>query len=248
MCTVIVGVSQSARCPLWIAANRDEFLSRPSAAPTLSRETDLTMLAPTDLVAGGTWIGANSAGLVAAVTNRFGTLPDRTKLSRGELVRRALRHRSTESAIGEIAALPPSQYNPFHVIVASRAAALLVIHTGAALVTKSLDCGVHVITERSFGTGPAPREIWIRQQLDKLDPQARADSAHAASLLRSHHDSDPFGSVCIHAPDRGYGTRSSSTIELHSEPNIIRYGFAEGPPCETDYVMQSLPLEKTEAH
>ncbi|MFO0657021.1 MAG: NRDE family protein [Polyangia bacterium] len=54
MCTVIVGVSQSARCPLWIAANRDEFLSRPSAAPTLSRETEPTMLAPTDLVAGGT--------------------------------------------------------------------------------------------------------------------------------------------------------------------------------------------------
>src|SRR5262247_4444821 len=83
MCTLVLVVPPPGGI-LQIAANRDEFLARPAAAPMPS--VDGRWLAPRDLQAGGTWLGVNAAGLFVGVTNRTSGPRDATRRSRGLLV------------------------------------------------------------------------------------------------------------------------------------------------------------------
>ena len=55
--------------PLLIAANRDEQYDRPSAPPQLLGK-EPKFIAGRDLRAGGTWLGANEHGVIAAMLNR----------------------------------------------------------------------------------------------------------------------------------------------------------------------------------
>src|SRR5439155_546345 len=72
--------------PLVVAANRDEYLARPAAPPTLLRETPPRAFGGRDLTAGGTWLGVSEVGLVAGMLNRRSTVPpDPACRSRGQL-------------------------------------------------------------------------------------------------------------------------------------------------------------------
>ncbi len=71
MCTLLVATRRWPGTPLLIAANRDEHLQRPAAPPSSRRVGSRRIFAPTDLRAGGTWMGLNDAGLFVAITNRF---------------------------------------------------------------------------------------------------------------------------------------------------------------------------------
>ena len=105
MCTLIALHRCFADAPLVVAANRDEFLERPTEGPALrdvairSSDTARTrVVAPRDLRAGGSWLGLNAAGVFAAVTNRRCDAPDPARRSRGWLVMKALAEPSAERA------------------------------------------------------------------------------------------------------------------------------------------------------
>jgi uncharacterized protein with NRDE domain len=68
MCILFIAVNQHPDYPLIIAANRDEFHQRPTAA-SLYWDEYPEILAGKDLQAGGTWMGVNKMGRVAALTN-----------------------------------------------------------------------------------------------------------------------------------------------------------------------------------
>ncbi|MGH0029521.1 MAG: NRDE family protein, partial [Myxococcota bacterium] len=92
MCTLIVLHRCFEAAPLVVAANRDEYLDRPTEGPAL-RETargDGRVVAPRDARAGGTWLGLNENGLFAAITNRRCESPDPDRRSRGLIVMDAL--------------------------------------------------------------------------------------------------------------------------------------------------------------
>ena len=67
MCIIALSYQQHPDYPLLLAANRDEFFARPTAA--LDWWPDGQILAGTDLQAGGTWLGASRSGRMAALTN-----------------------------------------------------------------------------------------------------------------------------------------------------------------------------------
>lgn len=67
MCIVAFALNSHPRYPLILAANRDEFFSRPTA-PASFWEDAPAVLAGRDLAAGGTWLGVTGEGRVAAVT------------------------------------------------------------------------------------------------------------------------------------------------------------------------------------
>ena len=75
---------------LIVAANRDEFLERPSAPPV---ELEPGIAGGKDLQSGGTWLGINKHGLFVAVTNRHEPAPTADSTSRGLLAIEALRCR-----------------------------------------------------------------------------------------------------------------------------------------------------------
>jgi uncharacterized protein with NRDE domain len=68
MCLILVAWQVHPDYPLVVAANRDEFYQRPSAAAARWSE-DPRVLAGRDLEAGGTWLGVRDDGRFAAVTN-----------------------------------------------------------------------------------------------------------------------------------------------------------------------------------
>ena len=74
------------RDTIFLAANRDEELARPSLPPEIETIGGVRMLAPRDLRAGGTWIGANDRGVFSFITNRTDSTPaERAGRSRGRV-------------------------------------------------------------------------------------------------------------------------------------------------------------------
>ena len=68
MCLILVAWRAHPDYPLVVAANRDEFFARRTAAAAFWPDRDI--LAGRDLQAGGTWLGINpGTGRFAALTN-----------------------------------------------------------------------------------------------------------------------------------------------------------------------------------
>lgn len=88
MCFVAVALGIHAEFPLIIAANRDEYFSRP-AEPLARWSGSPTVIAGRDLTGGGTWLGLSQEGRFAALTNcRTDTVSAKPgSLSRGTIVK-----------------------------------------------------------------------------------------------------------------------------------------------------------------
>ena len=68
MCLILFANEPNSRYRLVLAANRDEFYSRPTAPATFWQEAP-DVLAGKDLRSGGSWMGVTRSGKVAAITN-----------------------------------------------------------------------------------------------------------------------------------------------------------------------------------
>lgn len=88
MCLILLAWQAHPEFPLVVAANRDEFLARPTAAAAFWIDAGPPeILAGRDLQAGGTWLGITRSGRFAALTNyRQAENRDATSPSRGTLV------------------------------------------------------------------------------------------------------------------------------------------------------------------
>ena len=86
MCILFVAVNQHKDYPLIIAANRDEFFVRDTAESHFWKKHP-NMLSGKDLQAGGSWMGVNTNGFVASLTNiRAPQKNSNEAITRGELV------------------------------------------------------------------------------------------------------------------------------------------------------------------
>ena len=131
MCTLIMLRRPNTAWPLLVAANRDELKSRAWAAPGRHWPDRAEVVAGRDLEAGGSWLGVNDHGVLAAVLNRVGTLGAAAgKRSRGELVLDALDFEDARSAASALAELDPDAYRPFNLIVADAKEAFWLRHAG----------------------------------------------------------------------------------------------------------------------
>ena len=106
-----------------LGCNRDERLARPDALPPqVHLAGDLRAVFPTDIPGGGTWIGVNERGLVAAVLNRTiaGDRPAAltARCSRGTIARHVLAADDLDHAVGRLMALPLRAFDPFTLVVA----------------------------------------------------------------------------------------------------------------------------------
>ena len=86
MCLILIANDVHPRYRLILAANRDEFYDRPTAAAAYWDDVP-QLFAGRDLVHGGTWLGITRSGRFAALTNyREPHAVKRDAPSRGELV------------------------------------------------------------------------------------------------------------------------------------------------------------------
>jgi len=247
MCTIVVLRRRGHPWPVLVAANRDERRDRPWAPPARHWPDRPDVVAGLDKLAGGSWLGVNDIGVVAAALNREGTLgPEAGKRSRGELVLDALDHADAAEAAEGLAALDPTAYRPFNIVVADNRDAFLISHrdaTGAADISVDpLPDGLSMVTALDRDDPRSPRIRLYRPRFvaaQEPDPDHGAWSAWEA-LLGSREaepgtgargalfiDPTPAGSV------GGFGTVSSSLIAIpawNAMNAIPIWRFAAGPP------------------
>jgi len=239
VCTLVVAWRAFERTPIAVAANRDEALDRLSDRPA-ARGDDPAFVAPRDEEAGGTWIGYNEAGVLAAITNRWTDREREGERSRGLLVRDALAERSAEAAVRAIEReLAERSYAFFNLLVCDAGAAILLEWDGRLRVS-NLPPGIHVVMnvgyDDAFEVPERRREAGERQiesarllraSLQPDPGETAADWLTRAGEALGDHE---YG-VCVHGD--GFGTRSSSLIAISEGEATYRY--ADGPPCRTAF-------------
>jgi uncharacterized protein with NRDE domain len=242
MCLIAFALDVDPRCPLLIAANRDEFLDRPTAALhrwSLGDGTDI--VAGRDLRDGGTWLGLSPRGRVAMLTNVRQSQAGPGSRSRGELVTRWLQGNGDEDLFADT--IDPVAYGGFNLVVgdfhhhrwswlsnrqpdAPHEPGTPVLHR------KPLGAGVYGLSNASLDT-PWPKTQRLKRAVDEAlaglhEPVATddwmrtlastlADStpAEAADLPRTGVPDDmerALSSPFVRMPERAYGTRSSLVV------------------------------------
>ncbi|MCC6470687.1 MAG: NRDE family protein [Alphaproteobacteria bacterium] len=245
MCTLVILRRPGHAWPLILGANRDEMKDRPWSPPGRHWPDRPEVLAGRDDLAGGSWMGVNDHGVVAAILNRQGTLgPALGKRSRGELVLLALDEADAAGAALVMSELRPDSYRPFNMVVADNRDAFYVAHRAddAPVVVDRLRAGLTMLTSREPDDPSSPRIAFHRPRfLAAPPPDPGADDwAGWEGLLASDARADgtgPEGAMSFALPG-GFGTVSSALVGL---PAIGRTGvppvfrFAPGPPDRTAY-------------
>jgi uncharacterized protein with NRDE domain len=228
MCLIAFSLAQSARFPLVVAANRDEFFRRPTAPlDWWTTESGHQVLSGRDLQSGGTWLAVSPEGRVTAVTNvREGT-PQTGQASRGELPLRALRE--PQSQLQESLANTAARYAGFNLVSLDETAGWYFSNRDAH-PGRTIHRGMYGLSNHLLQT-PWPKLIRLREAVDRTVKSARgsADDLHR-DLVQLLQDTTPAPDQML--PDTGvnidterflsspfitgteYGTRATTVISI----------------------------------
>ena len=247
MCTLAIYVRTVVGYPLVVAANRDEFFSRPASAPRLL-DDEAKIFGGRDEVAGGTWLAVNHFGVVAALLNRRSDRQaDPERRSRGLLCLSMLRMPTAAQACAGLSYEQGETYNPFNLLVADRERAWIATNNGAAISIQGLDPGLHLVTNLDLNDPTCPRIAASHRLFAELlaagAPRAAApEFCERLRQILSTHDTplDPRGaaagnSLCVHSEE--YGTRSSTVLFL-DDANRWTYLHTNEAPCRSDYARE----------
>ena len=243
MCVIAWNWQPQSATPLVLLSNRDEFYARPTRAlhwwEDSSQGTGL--LAGRDLQAGGSWLGVNKVGHLAAITNYRS--PDAARQdapSRGELVAKFLLGEHSAREYLEALSVVAVTYNPFNLLVFD-GRQLMGLESRQAKIVQ-LPTGIGGVSNADFNT-PWPK---LSRLQDGLSRQLKTGLVHVETSLAALHDTTlaPDGEL----PQTGvplpleralspvfvsmprYGTRSCSVIQIHKD----RIDFTEQTVGEND--------------
>jgi uncharacterized protein with NRDE domain len=157
MCLVLFAWQAHPRYRLVVAANRDEFRARPTAAADWWGEEPIW--GGRDLLAGGTWLGVDRAGRVAAVTNvREAAEREAPKhpRSRGALTADFLRSSASPAAHIDERLPVATEFGPHNLLVGD--AAELRWWSNRADAPRLVEPGVHGLSNAALDT-PWPKVV-----------------------------------------------------------------------------------------
>ncbi len=237
MCTVVLLIRPGHVWPLLLAANRDEMLNRAWDPPAAHWPDQPGVTAGRDRAGGGTWMGVNDHGVVAAVLNRPGSLgPAVGKRSRGELPLRALAYPTAADAAMAITNLDAGLWRSFNLLLTDRDGAIFVRGLGHGHPhAQVLDPGLHMVTAHDPNDTDSPR---VARHL----PRFRAAEPPVPDAVRSWGawqdiladlDGEPGEQINV-TPRAGFGTVCSSLLAVRRAGPPV-WLFAAGPPHETPF-------------
>jgi uncharacterized protein with NRDE domain len=229
MCTVVVLVRPGHAYPLMLAANRDEHMKRPWDPPAAYWPDQPDVVAGRDRTGGGTWMGVNRAGVVAAILNRAGTLgPILGKRSRGELPLRALRHKTAQTAAAAITRIDGGEWRDFNMVVADRDGAVFIRGLGAGHpAAEPLPEGVSMITAYDPNDPHSPKVVRHLPRLRAALPVA-PDNWGAWRAILSDRSGDVGDQINV-VPRGDFGTVCSAFVSIPAA-GPLTWLFAPGPP------------------
>ena len=226
MCLVLVVWRTHPQYPCLVAANRDEFHARPTAAAAWWPDHS-QILAGRDLEAGGTWLGMTRTGRFAALTNYRDPEQRQTQApSRGALVTYMLESGvSVAEGLAYLRAEGPD-YNGFNMIFSD--GERLGIFESTRGAGRELGPGIYGLSNHLLDTP------WPKVQKAKSRLQAAlsniTDTAPLLALLRDDRPAPDaqlpqtgvsvewerlLSSAFVRAQD--YGTRCSTIIRIEAQ-------------------------------
>ena len=234
VCTVVVLIRPGHAWPLVLAANRDEMLDRAWDLPGAHWPAYPGCVAGRDRSGGGTWMGVNRHGVVAAVLNRQGSLgPAAGKRSRGELPLLALAHGTAAGAAQALGGLDARGWRSFNLVLADRTGAVFVRGLGYGRPqVEALAPGLHMVTAHDPDDPDSPRVARHLARFRAARPPGPDDWAAWQDILADR--SGPAGEQINVVPRAGFGTVCSSLLALPQAGPPI-WLFAAGPPNEAPF-------------
>ncbi len=231
MCLLVFAHQVSSRYPLLVAANRDEFHARPTAASAFWPEHP-QLLAGRDLHQGGTWMGVTRAGRFAAVTNfRDPARTHSAPRSRGELPLAFLLGVEAPEEFLAAVAKRAQEYAGFNLLLGDR--------SGLWYLTNSDSAGPQPLPTGIYGLSNARLDTpWPKVELGKTRLRsllAGCDISHDALLQvvgdRALADPDALQLQGLDGTmdpllsaqfivSAGYGTRSGTTLWIDSAAQV----------------------------
>jgi uncharacterized protein with NRDE domain len=235
MCLLAIFFRAVPDAHLVIGANREEFYARGGEPPQVL-EGPIRALGGRDPTAGGTWLGVNALGVVAAVTNR--SLPETpaNRRSRGLLTRELLGCATAKEAVDlAVAELSTKRYAGCNLLCADNERAV-VVEAAQWLRVRPLPPGLHVLANRDINDGSDPRVLYALHWLSQRDYPNAASCVQALETLCSQSGGE-HPPICLRGDDKG--TVSSTILALRQplERSILRH--AQGSPDRTPYIKYS---------
>jgi uncharacterized protein with NRDE domain len=253
MCTIVIAHRVHAEAPLLVAANRDEFYSRRGDAPQILRDVP-RVIGGVDGERGGTWMGATPGGFFAGITNqRTWRVPDASLRSRGEVALNVLSIGSVAAAEGLLRELDADQYNDFNLVFGDGdEVRVAYARRGEGVSIEALEPGLYALANDRLGSKEFPKAQLVADLSRRVMDAPLEDALRELGRVMGSHElpdertipPPPTGSpishdvvkrlqaVCVHTSS--YGT-VSSTLYAAEPGRVLRYAFADGPPCRTEY-------------
>lgn len=229
MCTVVLLIRPGHPWPLLLAANRDEMLERAWDPPAAYWPDQPGVIAGRDRSGGGTWMGVNRHGVVAAVLNRPGSLgPAVGKRSRGVLPLLALAHASAAAAAEAIAATDAGAWRSYNLVLADHHSAIFIRGLGQGRPeARPLLPGLHMVTAHDPDDPDSPRVARHMSQFHSARAPEPADRADWQAIL-ADSSGEPGEQINV-LPRGGFGTVCSSLLWLPASGSPV-WLFAAGAP------------------
>ena len=239
MCLIVVGWHAHPEYPLVVAANRDEFHARRTAAADFWPDAE-NVCAGRDLEAGGTWLGVSRSGRFAALTNyREGRTVEPGRPSRGALTTGFL---DTSESVGHYlnsVETRATHYSGFNLLLGD--GKRLACYSNRQAGVRCLGPGIYGVSNHLLDT-PWPKlttaKTAFSDAIERL-PDIEATLESCFSLL-SDREIVPDASlpqtgvplpwerclsaVFVDAPEFSYGTRASTVLLIQRDGAVT---FAE---------------------
>ncbi len=222
MCILLTVHAQHSDYRLVVAANRDEFYTRPSAAAA-NWEDQTGILGGRDLEYGGTWLAVNQFGEFSAITNIPKPAGVDTPRSRGLIVKDFLGGKSSPSSFFSKLAERPHCYAGFNALAWNDNS--LMWYSNQRKRSQKLPPGVYGLSNHLLDT-PWPKVTRIKadfKRVKTLTGAALVDAlfsslandrteAETSSPDNGGADKDTHDLTPIFIAGDSYGTRCSTVV------------------------------------
>ena len=234
MCLIFISLKQHSHYKLILAANRDEFYERKTAAADYWKDYP-EILGGRDLEAGGTWMAMSRSGKISMITNYRdlknlkSNAPSRGKLVSDYLIEEV-------SPDNYLKSIDPhkGEYNGFNLVVGSSEELWYLSNYKSGV--DQIPSGVHGLSNALLDT-PWPKVIGGKKKFESVisDQTINPDSLFEM-LMDDHVASDnelpdtgvglererQLSSMFIKSP--GYGSRCSTVVLIDKNDHVL---FAE---------------------
>lgn len=254
MCLILFAYQVHPEYKLIVAANRDEFLQRPTA-PAHYWEDHPDILAGRDLEKMGTWMGVTTGGRFAALTNyRDPKEVTEGKQSRGELVADALNYKGKLKDYMQNLAEKKDLYPGYNIV--SGEGTDLYYYSNRGQELQKLEPGIYGVSNHLLNT-EWPKVQKGKEGMSKIIKGKPEDMTENLLALLQNADKAPDELLPntgvslewerrlspLFIKSENYGTRSS-TVLLMSEKDIqyVERVYANGSVNDQQYTIH---LKKT---